>query len=168
MFFVIDKPRLQRIIAIVRDDRTPRAQGTDGPYMRMEAREGTLGLAGHQVKATFPATVYEPGVLFLRITAFRRLLRDIKGSKALAIQVTGDGLMMDNIVMPLEPNEMMLYPDPDRAPARCPLEPDPEPPAEPGLMEPNMPLFDLMRPDGQPDAKWQELKEEPSGGEEEG
>ena len=44
MFFVIDKPRLQRIIAIVRDDRTRKTQGSAGPYMRLEARDGQLTL----------------------------------------------------------------------------------------------------------------------------
>jgi len=133
MFFVIDKPRLQRIIAIVRDDRTRKTQGAASPYMRMEARDGYLKLDGLEASATFPATVYEPGVLFLKITRFRRLLRAITKQKMLAIQVNQDGLLVDNVVFPMESNDMLLYPDPDQAPPRYPEQPDPgEPPTETG------------------------------------
>lgn len=120
MFFIVEKPRLQRIIAIVRDDRTPKLQGSEGSFMRIEAHEDHLKLDGALVSATIPATVYESGVLFLRITCFRRLLHTIKGQKALAIQVNEAGLLFDNITMALEPNDMLLYPDPAQAPRRHP------------------------------------------------
>jgi hypothetical protein len=125
MFFVIDKPKLQRIIAVVRDDRTPQTQGVAGPFMRMEARDDYLKLDGLEVSAKFPATVYEPGVLFLRITRFRRLLRTIAGQKTITIQVNRDGLLVDNVTMPLEAYDMLLYPNPDQAPPRHPDEPEP-------------------------------------------
>lgn len=79
MMFVIDKPQMQRMIAIVRDDRTPATQGAAGPYMRIEASGGSITLTGREAEATFPATVYEEGVLFLRVTLFRRLLGTIRG-----------------------------------------------------------------------------------------
>lgn len=132
MFFVIDKPQLQRVIAIIRDDRTKKMQGLAGPFMRLEARDDYLQLNGLEVSATIPATVYEPGVLFLKVTAFRRLLRTIKGQKFLSIQVMSDGLLMENIRLPLEPNEMLLYPNPDQAPELHPsvalIEAEPEKP----------------------------------------
>ena len=40
MFFVIDKPKLQRIVALIRDDRTPEAQAHGGHYLRLEASQG--------------------------------------------------------------------------------------------------------------------------------
>ena len=71
MFFVVDKPRLQRMISIVREDRTRKNQGNKSPFLRIEARGNELSLSSEAVAATFPATVYEPGVLFLRTTLFR-------------------------------------------------------------------------------------------------
>jgi hypothetical protein len=57
MFFVVDKPRFQRLIAIARDDRRPGDQGKGGPFFRLEAHDGRLKLTGRQVEAEFPATV---------------------------------------------------------------------------------------------------------------
>lgn len=74
MLFVVDKPRLQRMISIVRDDRTSAAQVDGGPFLRLEANDDRLKLAGQIVEAEFPATIYEPGVLFLRVTLLRRVL----------------------------------------------------------------------------------------------
>ncbi len=71
VFFVIDRPRLQRIISIVRGDRTPANQGANAPFLRFEASGNELSVLGLDVEATIPATVYEPGVLFLRATPFR-------------------------------------------------------------------------------------------------
>src|SRR5207244_12806994 len=97
MFFVVDRPRLQRMIAITRDDRTKDQQGRSGPFYRIEASGERLKLAGQQVEAEFPATVYEPGVLFLRVTVFRRALQLLAGMKMLAVQVNQDGLFLDNM-----------------------------------------------------------------------
>lgn len=116
MFFVIDKPQLQRIIAIVRDDRRKEDQGLAGPFLRLEARDAYVKLDGLEVSAEIPATVYEPGVLFLKATLFRRLLPTFKGEKFLTIQVTADELLMGYVRLPLESNEMLLYPNPDQAP----------------------------------------------------
>ena len=99
--------------------------------MRLEVRDDYLKLDGLEVSAKISATVYEPGVLFLKVTLFRRLLRSIKGQKFLTIQVTADELLMDNIRLPLDPNDMLVYVDPDQAPQQHPemafVEPDPEP-----------------------------------------
>lgn len=122
MFFVVDKPQLQRMIALTRDDRKRDQQAKQGPFFRIEASAGRVWLAGREVAADFSATVYEPGVLFLRVTLFRRALRMLKGVKSLAIQANADGLMFGNIQMPLEPNDMLLYVDPARAPQRHPAE----------------------------------------------
>ncbi len=116
MLFVIDKPQFQRVIAIVRDDRRKKDQGLAGPFLRIEARDHYVKLDGLEVSGKIPATVYEPGVLFLKATLFRRLLRTFKGEKCLTIQVTGDELLMGYVRLPLESNEMLLYPNPNQAP----------------------------------------------------
>lgn len=116
MLLVIDKPQLQRIIAIVRDDRRKKDQGLTGPFLRLEARDNYLKLDGLEVSAKISATVYEPGVLFLKATRFRKLLPTFKGEKYLTIQVTADELLMGYVRLPLESNEMLLYPNPDQAP----------------------------------------------------
>ena len=139
MFFVVDKPRLQRIIAIVRDDRSKRSQWHQGPFLRLEAQDDYLKLEGLEASAKFPATVYEPGVLFLKVTSFRKLLRSITGEKFLSIQVADDELLMDQIRMPLHENEMLLYANPDQAPQHHPSyskpDPTPEPTPEPKDMQ---------------------------------
>ena len=56
MFFVVDKPRLQRIIAIVREDRKPGKQGCNATFLRLKATENELTISGDKVSATFPAT----------------------------------------------------------------------------------------------------------------
>jgi hypothetical protein len=121
MLFVINKPEFERAISIVRDDRKKTDRGLAGrPFMRLEAKDDHVKLDGLETSAKIPATVYEPGVLFLKITAFRRLLRTLKGEKFVTIQVMADGVLMDNIRMPLETNDMLLYPDPKQAPQEHP------------------------------------------------
>src|SRR5262245_16283784 len=121
MIFVIDKPQFQRVIAIVRDDRRKEDQGLAGPFLRLEARDDYVKLNGLEISGKIPATVYEPGVLFLKATLFRRLLQTFKGEKFLTIQVTGDELLMGYVRLPLESNEMLLYPNPDQAPPVHPV-----------------------------------------------
>lgn len=116
MLFVVDKPRFQRVISIVRDDRRKQEQGKAGPFLRMEAKDDFVRCDGLEVSGEIPATVYDPGVLFLKVTVFRRLLQTFKGEKYLTIQVTGDELLMGYVRLPLESNEMLLYPNPDQAP----------------------------------------------------
>lgn len=120
MLFVVDKPEFQRTIAIVRDDRTKKTQGSSGPFMRMEVHDSYLKLDGLEASATIPATVYESGVLFLKVTVLRRLLQTITGEKFLTIQVTADELLLDRIRLPLESSDMLLYADPTTAPQKHP------------------------------------------------
>lgn len=133
MFFVVDRSMLQWNISLVRDDRTKKSLGRAGPFMRLEAKDNYLKLDGLEVSAQIPATVYEPGVLFLKVTIFRRLLKTIKGQPFQTIQVTADGLLMDGIRMPLEFNDMLLYSDPDLAPQHHPssMFETPEPKSKP-------------------------------------
>ncbi|MCH7728351.1 MAG: hypothetical protein IH991_18020, partial [Planctomycetes bacterium] len=124
----------QRIIALVRDDRRRRDQGLDGPFMRLEAKDDYLKLDGLEVSAKFPATVYEPGVLFLKATLFRKVLQGITGDRFLSIQATKDEVVMDMTHLPLVENEMLLYHNPNRAPQRHPDddgEPEPQQDTQP-------------------------------------
>ena len=140
MFFVVDKPRLQRIISIVREDRS-RREDAEIPFLRLKAENTELTVSGGGcVTATFPATVYEPGVLFLRTTLFRRLVRTFRGEKFLAFQVTDEGLRFGNVLMPFEGSDMVLYPNPDTAPESWPP-PPPEAEQIPERKEPT--LFDM-------------------------
>ena len=136
MFFVVEKSRFQRIIAITRDDRTAKQQFKKGPFFRMEARDGVVKLTGNRVEAEFPATVYAPGVLFLKVTFFHRALQGMVNTPTVAIQVSPEGLHVGDVTMPLESNDMLFYPDRDRAPAQHPDEVDePKPPAQ-GMLFP--------------------------------
>ena len=124
MLFVVDKPRLQRIISIVRDDRTSETQADDGPFLRLEANDDRLKLAGKEVEAEFSATVYEPGVLFLRVTLFRRLLKTMTVKQLhvryMTFQVNSDGLTFGDVHMPFDAADMLLYPDVHTAPQEHP------------------------------------------------
>ena len=137
MFFVLDKPRLQRFLAIVRKAGRHRMGRADCPFLRLEAQGDELTLSGTTVSATLPATVYEPGVLFLRTAILSRLLRVIRGEKQLAFQVRGEALYMDDLHMRLDPAEMKLFPDPNRVP---PLHEPKEPPQEPAPPKPESSL----------------------------
>lgn len=123
MFYVVNKVQLERAIGILREDRKRKRQGLKGPWLRMEASDrGQLILATRLEDASMPATVYEPGVLFLKVTAFRRLLHSIEGQQQVTIQVNERGLLMDNIEMPFKANCFMLYENPASAPRICPLD----------------------------------------------
>lgn len=123
MLFVVDRPRLLRMTAIVREDRSPRRQGVDAPFLRLAAKNGELTVASKKASATFPATVYEPGVLFIRPTLFRRLVRTFAEEKFFTFQVTRDGLLFGDVRMPFEDSDMVYYPNPDDAPDRWPPPP---------------------------------------------
>lgn len=116
MLFVINKSEFQGAISIVRDDRKKKIQGRAGPFMRLEAKDNHVTLDGNEVSATISATVYEPGVLFLRVTVFRRLLTTFTNQKFVTIQVMADGLLIENVTLSLEEQDMLLYVNPDQAP----------------------------------------------------
>ncbi len=125
MLFVVDRPRLLHMIAIVRNDKSPQRQGMNAGFLRLAAKDGEVTVSGDKASATFPATVYEPGVLFLRPTLFRRLVRTFTEEKFFTFQVTVQGLLFGDIRMPFEDSDMVYYPVPDDAPDRWP----PPPPA---------------------------------------
>lgn len=141
MFFVVNNAKLQRIISIVREDRTPRKHGSNAPFLRIKAMGNELTISGDKVSATFPATVYEPGVLSIRTTNFSRVLKltQIEGD-FLSFQVTDQELVFADVRYPFESLNMVLYPNPKEAPA---LWPPPPPKAEQifPIKEPT--LFDL-------------------------
>lgn len=140
MFFVVDKPRLQRIISIVREDRSQR-KDAESPFLRLKAENTELTISGGgSVTATFPATVYEPGVLFVRTTKFRQLVRSYKNEKFLTFQVAADGLHFGDVFIPFEKSDMVLYPNPADAPENWPP-PPPEAEQIPEKKEPM--LFDM-------------------------
>lgn len=120
MFFVIDRSRLQRMIRIVRDDRKRTLQGANSPFLRLAAHGDELAVAGLQVEATFPATVYEPGVAFIRTTLFRQLLDTFDDEKFLSLQVDKDGLRMGNVFLSFEAADIVLFPVVEQAPFRWP------------------------------------------------
>ncbi len=141
MFFVVNKAKLKRIISIVREDRTPTKQGHDAPFLRIKAVENELTISGDKVSATFPATVYEPGVLFIRTTNFRRVLKATKvEGDFLTFQATDKELVFADVRYPFESLNMVLYPNPEEAPAAWPP-PPPEAEQIPPIKEPT--LFDL-------------------------
>ena len=136
MFFVVDRARMERMINLTRDDRRKAEQTGCGPYFRIEASaDGCLRLSGREAEATFPATVYEPGVLFLRVTVFRLLLTTMRDEKTLAVQVNAGGLVVENVTLSLEAGDMLLYPDPAPAPAKHPAEHIKYPPEKKPLKE---------------------------------
>lgn len=124
MFVVIDKLRLSRLIAVTRDDRRPADQGSSGPFFRIEASGQELRLSGRQVEVTVPATVHEPGVLFMRVTLFRRHLKKIPEKGFIAIQADAQGLAFGDTHLPPDSLDMLLYTDPAIAPDRHPAERD--------------------------------------------
>ncbi|OHB59740.1 MAG: hypothetical protein A2167_07655 [Planctomycetes bacterium RBG_13_46_10] len=140
MFFVVDKPRLQRMISIVREDKTKSKQSVNAPFLRLKATENELTVSGGRLSATFPATVYEKGVLFLRSTTFRRLIWTFRDEKFLSFQVTKEGLRFGNVLMPFDGSDMVLYSNPDIAPESWP---PPLPEAEQIPPKKNPTLFEM-------------------------
>jgi hypothetical protein len=111
------------MIAIVREDRSPQRQGLNAGFLRLAARDGEVTVSDEKASATFPATVYEPGVLFLRPTLFRRLVRTFAGEKFFTFQMTAEGLLFGDVRMPFAGSDMVYYPNPDDAPDQWPPPP---------------------------------------------
>jgi hypothetical protein len=120
VLFVVNKPEFEHAISVARDDRRKDIQGRAGPFIRLEAKDDYVEVEGLEASARIPATVYESGVLFLKVTVFRRLLRTIKGEPFLTIQATTNELIIDKAHLPFEANDMLLYADPERAPQTHP------------------------------------------------
>ena len=116
MFFVVDKARMQRMISIVRED----AKG-ESPFLRIAAIGNELTVSSSTASAAFPATVYEEGVLFIRTTKFRRILRMTKiKEKFLAFQVTTDGLRFCDVLFRFNGEDLVLFLKPSEAPQTWP------------------------------------------------
>lgn len=138
MFFVVDKPRFQRMISIVREDDN-RQEG-ETPFLRIAAVENELTVSSSTGSATFPATVYEEGVLFIRTTTFRRVLRmtPVK-EKFLAFQVTTEGLRFCDVLFRFDGSDMILFLKPSQAPMTWPPPlPEIEKPPEKKKKEPTL------------------------------
>lgn len=138
MFFVVDKPKLQRMIAIVREDRLVSGQGSNSPFLRIAAVGNEVTVASGAAEAAFPATIYEEGVLFIRTTPFRRILQltQVKERFA-AFQVNTDGLRFCDVLFPFNGEDLVLYLNPAEAPT---VWPPPLPAAEdiPKEVEPTL------------------------------
>lgn len=145
MLFVINKVRFQKFIAIVRRDRTPVTQGRDAPYLRIRAEKDEVEVTSTDASAMLEAVVYEPGVLFIRTTLFRRVLRATPTTeKFLTFQVDSNALVFADVRMPFETNDMVLYTNPAEAPMTFP---PPLPASEMAVEQPRQrTLFDMQEP----------------------
>ncbi len=122
MFFVVDKTKLQRIISIVREDRTPSKQGHNAPFLRLKATENELIVSSSTASETLPATVYEQGVLFIRTTKFCRVLHITSGKEQfVTFQFTEEGLRFCEALLPFDMENMVYFPDTSQAPENWPL-----------------------------------------------
>ena len=121
MFFVVDKPRLQRIISIVREDKTPGKQRDEIPFLRLKAVENELTISSSIKSETLPATVYEPGVLFIRTTKFCRVL-SMTGPKEkfVTFQFTEEGLRFCDALLPYDKENMVYFQDTSQSPENWP------------------------------------------------
>jgi hypothetical protein len=116
MLFVVKKQELASALSIVRDDRGMRNARRSAPFLRLEARREYLVLQGSEASAEIPATVYETGVLFLRVKLVRQLLPTVEGAEYLEIQVTPDEVLLDQVRLSLAAEDMLLFSDPSTAP----------------------------------------------------
>lgn len=123
VFVIVDRAKLVRMLDVTRDDkkRGARKPPDEPPYLRIAATsDGKLNLKGLEVEGTFPATVYEPGVLFIRARSFRDVLADMREERMLTIQASADELAYGNVHMPMAGADILLYPDPATAPEHHP------------------------------------------------
>ncbi len=122
MFFVVDKGRLQRMIDIVREDRTSDQTAQNAPLLRLEASENELRVSSSRASETLPATVYEEGVLFIRTTKFCRILKIThEKEQFVTFQFTEEGLRFCDVLLPFDKKSMVYFPDISGAPENWPL-----------------------------------------------
>lgn len=121
MLFVVDKIRFQKFISIVREDRKKSQQSQNSPYLRIRAEKDQVEISSSDSSAMIKTTVYEPGVLFIRTTLFRRVLRATHiDEKFITFQVDNEALVFGDVRMPFETNDMVLYTNPPEAPLTYP------------------------------------------------
>ena len=122
MFFVVDKARLQQAISIVREDKTAGKQIDEIPFLRLKALENELTVSSSVESATLPATVYEPGVLFVRTTKFCRVFKMTSAKEQfVTFQFTEEGLRFCDALLPFDPENMAYFPDTSQSPENWPL-----------------------------------------------
>lgn len=121
MFFVIDSLYLHQITSLAGSDCSSDTLDADAPFVRLAALNSELTVASTKNHATIPATVWEPGVLFIEPAAFHRLLEAVKRENHFAVQATDKELRIGNVRLVYEPNAMQLFPDPAAAPPNWPL-----------------------------------------------
>jgi hypothetical protein len=129
MLFVVRKRELQHAISVLRDDR--RQSKHPGTFMRFEARYDFLAISSWDASAQIAATVYEPGVVFLRTGTFRKLLPTIRETQFLEIHVRDGQLLLDNVRLAIPPEDVLLHSEPEAAPARHPADARPSGPKRP-------------------------------------
>jgi hypothetical protein len=123
VFFVIDNLRLQQFIRLTRNDgKSRKRHEVPWRFFRIEANGNAVRLRSSSVESELPATVYEPGVLYIRVDLLARTLATMADEPTLAIQANREGLHIANVRFSLEFGEMLLYADPERAPLRHPEE----------------------------------------------
>ena len=121
MFFVVDKSRLQRMIDIVREDRTEGKTGLNAPFLRLQASENELTVSSSRASETLPATVYEEGVLFIRTTKFCRVLKiTSRKEQFVTFQFTEEGLRFCDALLPFDTENMAYFSDTTQSPEHWP------------------------------------------------
>lgn len=121
MLFVVSRSEFVKRMDVVRDDRRRKRKAQvhpqTTPFLRLAATDDNrVCLSGLSAAVEFNATVHEPGVLFLRAGNFRTALRTLPDGPMIAIQADGKELVFGDVRFPMESNEMLLYPDPAKAP----------------------------------------------------
>jgi hypothetical protein len=102
------------MISLVRDDKPPRKKV---PFLRIAAVGDSVTISGKEMSASFPVTIYEEGVLFIRTTYFRQLLRETKiDEDFITFQVTYEGLHFAHVKLPFNGSDLVLFPNPADAP----------------------------------------------------
>ena len=148
MLFVVDKIRFQKFISIVREDQKKSQQGKNSPYLRIKAEIDQVKISSSTSSAIIKTTVYEPGVLFIRTTLFRRVLKATHvDEKFITFQIDDEALVFGDVKMPFKTNDMALYLNPAEAPSTYP---PPLPESEIIEEIPFQPtLFDIERNNGE-------------------
>ena len=142
MLFVVHKGRFKKMISLVRDDKAGEVKET---FLRIAAAGDCVEIAGKEMSASFPATIYEEGVLFVTMTYFRRLLRLTQVKEDyLTFQVNEEGIRFADVHW--EAGGGVLFPDPSKAPQTWPPDkPKLEATDQPKKPEPT--LFDFKKKD---------------------
>ncbi|MGA2091846.1 MAG: hypothetical protein ABSH16_00365 [Sedimentisphaerales bacterium] len=136
MLFVVHKSRFKKMVSLVRDDKGREAKET---FLRIAAAGDCVEIAGKEMSASFPATIYEEGVIFIPTTYFRRLLRATPVKEDfLTFQVNEEGIRFADVHW--EAGGSVLFPDPSKAPQSWP--PD-KPKVEASNPPKNPTLFDF-------------------------